>query len=231
MLGESPCGPRGRPKVMSEPFSPWSRLRGLEPMSLCDWPGRISAVLFLGGCDLRCPSCHNPGLAWAPENLPLVSPLELQTFLQTDAAWLDGLVITGGEPTLSADLPDWLAELRMRFPLPIKLDSNGMHPEVVEPCLRRNVVDVVAVDVKGPLVKYPLLTGHRIAPERIAGCLERIFDLACMYPGRFLFRCTLVPQLESGDVDEVRRMLPPGYVLNTQPYCKPRKQVEEELPC
>ncbi len=217
---------------MLKPFSPWSRLRGLEPMSLCDWPGRISAVLFLGGCDLRCPFCHNSDLAWVPESLPLVSPFDVQSFLETNAAWLDGLVITGGEPTLSADLADWLGELRVRFSLPIKLDSNGMHPDVVERCLRGDVVDLVVVDVKGPVAQYPLLTGGRAASEEAAACLGRMFDLADAYRGRFAFRCTIVPQLSVEDVDQVRRMLPSGFELVTQAYfCPPRKCFTEEFPC
>lgn len=216
---------------MPEPLSPWSRLRGLEPMSLCDWPGRVSAVLFLGGCDLRCPSCHNHDLAWTPEDLPSVSIDVACTLLEANAPWLDGLVVTGGEATLSANLPAWLEELRARFALPIKLDTNGMHPEVVEECLLQNVTDVVAVDIKGPLSKYPLLTGNRVSSEQVAGCLERIFDLACSFSDRFIFRCTLVPQLKSKDVDHVRCMLPTGHVLHTQSYCQPRKRIREELSC
>lgn len=201
-------------------------------MSLCDWPGRVSTVLFLGGCDLRCPFCHNPDLAWTPEILPLVSPFDVQSFLEANSPWLDGLVITGGEAALSEDLPDWLGELRMRFALPIKLDSNGMHPKVVEQCLRCKVVDLVAVDVKGPVDKYPLLTGGRVASGNAATCLEQIFGLTGEFPDRFAFRCTLVPQLSAGDVDQVRRMLPFGFELTTQPFFVNFANVShKELPC
>lgn len=200
-------------------------------MSLCDWPGRVSAVLFLGGCDLRCPTCHNFDLAWTPENLPCFSQNNLQSFLAANAPWLDGLVITGGEAALSDDLPDWLAELRGRFALPIKLDTNGMHPKVISLCLRLGVADLVAVDIKGPWDKYPLLTGNRAEPSLAAACLEQIFDLAREFPGCFVFRCTLVPQLEPGDVDQVRRMLPAQFDLITQPFCQPRKRFGKEQPC
>jgi len=200
-------------------------------MSLCDWPGRISVVLFLGGCDLRCPTCHNSVLAWTPEQLPCVCPNDVHQYLEAKASWLDGLVISGGEATLSNDLPGWLAELRKRFVLPVKLDTNGMHPEVVEESLRLGVVDMVAVDVKGPLDMYPALTGNRVAPNQASACLDRIFDLAGEFPGRFMFRCTLVPRLESTDVDQVRRMLPAGFSLITQSFFEPRNGQKEEIPC
>lgn len=192
-------------------------------MSLCDWPGRLVAVLFLGGCDLRCPTCHNSSLAWTPENHPCLRPEDVFRFLQAKASWLDGLVISGGEAALSADLPQWLAELRARFSLPIKLDTNGMHPDVVEESLRRDVADLIAVDVKGPLELYPGLTGGRTTIVQVDCCLTKIFDLAAEFPDRFLFRCTLVPQLEPADMDQVRNMLPPGFSLTTQPFSQPRK--------
>lgn len=200
-------------------------------MSLCDWPGRVCAVLFLGGCDLRCPTCHNAQLAWMPESLPIFVREDLLECLLRVAPWLDGLVVTGGEACLSEDLPEWLAELRSAFSLPVKLDTNGMHPEVLERCLRRDAVDTVAVDVKGPWDKYPLLTGNRVGPEQAAACLEKVFHLAGEFAGRFLFRCTLVPQLDPKDVDRIRDLLPAGFSLCTQQFSKPRKRPGESQSC
>lgn len=200
-------------------------------MSLCDWPGRISAVLFFGGCDLRCPTCHNSALAWTPETLPCLVPKNVYQFLEARASWLDGLVVSGGEATLSDDLPLWLAEVRQRVSLPVKLDTNGMHPKVVEESLRHDLVDLVAVDVKGPLAKYPMLTGNRVATAQARACLEQIFDLAKEFPDRFMFRCTLVPQLEPVDVDHVRGLLPAGFSLATQSFYNPPKVKTEEHAC
>lgn len=203
---------------MSDQLSPWSRLRGLELVSLCDWPGRVSAVLFLGGCDLRCPTCHNAALAWTPETLPAISEADAVRLLEAERDWLDGLVVTGGEATLSPDLPKWLSDLRERFGLPIKLDTNAMRPDVVAACLARGATDLVAVDVKGPFSKYPLLTGGRADAEQAAVCLERIFGLAATFPDRFMFRCTAVPQLTPEDIGHVRSLLPTGFALTIQPY-------------
>jgi len=78
---------------------PWHHVRGLEPLSLCDWPGKPCCVVFLGGCNLRCPTCHNAELAWNMEKQPLLPQARLRTFLTNRKRWLSGVTITGGEPT------------------------------------------------------------------------------------------------------------------------------------
>lgn len=215
--------------------SPWSRLRGLEPLSLCDWPGRVCAVLFLGGCDLRCPTCHNFHLAWNSEDDPCLSRDRALDFLDQRAPWLDGLVVTGGEPTLSTGLPEWLAELRARLDLPVKLDTNGMHPDVVERILDIQAADLLAVDLKGPWSKYPALTGNKITAREAKASLGRIFNLAERHPKHFLFRTTLVPLLTPEDLREIRSLPPSGFLLQTQPFRQPSRPFQghhpKEKPC
>ena len=190
-------------------------------MSLCDWPGRVCAVFFLGGCDLRCPTCHNFRLAWNSDGDPCISRDHAQSFLDQRAPWLDGLVVTGGEPALSTGLPEWLAELRDRLGLPIKLDTNGMHPDIVERIVDNQAADLVAVDVKGPWSKYPMLTGNKISAREARAALGRLFKLAERHPNRFLFRTTLVPLLTPEDLRETRSLPPPGFALHTQPFRQP----------
>ncbi len=187
-------------------------------MSLCDWPGRVCAVLFLGGCDLRCPTCHNFHLAWYSQDDPCLSRIHILEILARNAPWLDGLVVTGGEAALSADLPEWLAELHARLSLPIKLDTNGMHPAVLERCLALRTVNLVAVDIKGPWDKYPLLTGNRVSAHQARASLHQTFKLAEHYPDRFLFRTTLVPSLSPEDIQAMSMLPPSGHTLHTQPY-------------
>jgi pyruvate formate lyase activating enzyme len=206
---------------MQDNDSPWSRLCGLEPMSLCDWPGRVCAVLFLGGCDLRCPTCHNAPLAWDPPAAPLLSRNQVLNHLRRRAPWLDGVTVTGGEATLSADLPAWLAELNQETGLALKLDSNGMHPDVLEQALKIAALELVAVDIKGPWARYPELAGQRIGSEQARERLESVFDLARAHPERFCFRTTLVPALTPQDLAEVRGLSPPGFTPRFQPYRAP----------
>jgi pyruvate formate lyase activating enzyme len=199
---------------------PWSYVRGLQSGSLCDWPGRVSAILFLGGCNLRCPTCHNACLAWTPEQYPLIPKNSVQHFLQTRASWLDGLVVSGGEPTCVPQINALVQELST-FGLPIKLDTNGLRPKTVASLLSQGLIQAVAVDVKGPWAKYPQLTGGYCSPQKAQSSLEAIFDLARRMPQDFYFRCTAVPGLNASDVQTVQQAVPSGYTVTIQTYIPP----------
>jgi pyruvate formate lyase activating enzyme len=200
----------------------WNHLRGLTPLSLCDWPGHPCCVVFLGGCNLRCPTCHNGDMAWDMESQPLVTQAALRAFLAKRKRWLSGITVTGGEPSTVPGIGAILHELAQSG-LPIKLDTNAMLPEVVEAMLAEGLVARFAVDVKGPFVKYPALTGGAVSELAARRNLSRIFALAEARPEAFFFRTTLVPLLEDTDVNAVRAMLPAGFTLTTQEYKPPRR--------
>jgi len=200
----------------------WTHLRGLEPLSLCDWPGRPCCVVFLGGCNLRCPTCHNGGLAWDMENQPLLPQASLRTFLAKRTRWLSGVTVTGGEPTCVPGVGAILHEIAASG-LAIKLDTNAMLPEVVELMLDEGLVALFAVDVKGPFAKYPALTGGAVSEYDARRNLSRIFALAEARPEAFFFRTTRVPLLDDEDIQTVRGMLPAGFTLTTQDYKTPRR--------
>ena len=203
-----------------QPSACWDCVRGFTPLSLCDWPGRTSAVLFTGGCNLACPTCHNARLAWEPETCPPVNRMQVMSRLLDRRRWISGVVVTGGEPTCCPDLIALLSELKAAR-LPVKLDSNGMLPEVLARVLELELADEIHVDVKGPYAMYPLLTGLPMEPEYFKKRLETVFELAHHQPGRFMFRTTLVPALTDGDVDDIRTLLPQGFDLRLQDYKKP----------
>ena len=200
----------------------WNHLRGLTPLSLCDWPGHPCCVVFLGGCNLRCPTCHNGDMAWDMESQPLVTQAALRAFLAKRKRWLSGITVTGGEPSTVPGIGAILHELAQSG-LPIKLDTNAMLPEVVEAMLAEGLVARFAVDVKGPFVKYPALTGGAVSELAARRNLSRIFALAEARPEAFFFRTTLVPLLDAADVNAVRAMLPAGFSLTTQEYQPPRR--------
>ena len=200
----------------------WNHLRGLTPLSLCDWPGHPCCVVFLGGCNLRCPTCHNGDMAWDMESQPLVTQAALRAFLAKRKRWLSGITVTGGEPSTVPGIGAILHELAQSG-LPIKLDTNAMLPEVVEEMLAEGMVARFAVDVKGPFVKYPALTGGAVSELAARRNLSRIFALAEARPEAFFFRTTLVPLLDDTDVNAVRAMLPAGFTLTTQEYKPPRR--------
>jgi pyruvate formate lyase activating enzyme len=149
------------------------KIGGFQKFSLSDFPGRISAILFTQGCNFRCPYCHNPELvdpARFGEPLPLEGVLE---FLGSRKGRLQGVVVTGGEPTIHSDLPMTLMEIKaMGFA--VKLDTNGGNPELLERILARDLVDYVAMDLKAPLEAYPRVAGVAVRTEDIQRSLEAV---------------------------------------------------------
>ena len=210
---------------MNEPAGVWKYVRGFERLSLCDWPGRTSCIIFLGGCNLRCPTCHNHQLAWDMNSLPTIDPIYIKSYLRDRAGWLDGVTITGGEPTLVPGLGELLYEVK-KSGLPVKVDTNGMRPEVVKDLLQYKLADVFAVDVKGPYSKYPELTGNAISEIAAQSNLESIFELALLKPEAFYFRTTRVPGLDDHDLDVAQNYLPLEYELKIQKYEPPRRTPE-----
>ncbi len=129
------------------------RLAALHPCSFIDYPGRLAAVTFTLGCNLRCPYCHNPGLVappWAGE----IEEDQVLAFLAARRGKLDGLVITGGEPTLQPDLAGFLDRVK-GLGFKVKLDTNGTRPGVLEELLGLGLLDYVALDLKDEPEAYP----------------------------------------------------------------------------
>ncbi|MCK9239509.1 anaerobic ribonucleoside-triphosphate reductase activating protein [Desulfocurvus sp.] len=211
----------------SDRHQAWGHVRGIERLSLCDWPGRACAVLFTGGCNLRCPTCHNAEMAWAPGRLPALDRDEVLGLLSRRARWLDGITVTGGEPTLVPGLAALLADLA-DLGLPVKLDTNGMRPAVVRSLLGAGLVQTFAVDVKGPYHKYPELTGGGVDAATARAGLEAIFRMAAQAPGAFYFRTTRVPLLDAGDMDTIRGLLPAGFTLVEQKYVAPQRRTDAQ---
>lgn len=206
---------------MTDTIPSWERVRGMVPVSLCDWPGKITCVLFAGGCNLRCPTCHNASLAWKWTLLPSLDRDIVLSDLRRRKRWLDGITLSGGEPTCLAELDGLLEDLSSTG-LPVKLDSNGSAPDVLERVLAAGLAQAVAVDVKGPWSMYPELTGQALAADAARDALEEVFGLARAYPGRVYFRCTKVPILTPEDLETTRAQMPQGLSLHFQEFVPPR---------
>jgi len=127
------------------------RLSGLVKTSLIDYPARVSCVVFTQGCNFRCGFCHNPDLI--PGGEGTLSEIEFFEFLEDRKGKLDGVVVTGGEPTIQADLSNFLARIKDHG-FSIKLDTNGGNPDVLKRLIDSELIDFVAMDIKGPLEKY-----------------------------------------------------------------------------
>jgi len=134
------------------------RIGGFVPCSLSDFPGCLAAVVFTQGCNWRCPWCHNPDLVYPERFAPPLAEAEVLARLAARRGKLDGVVVTGGEPTLQPDLADFLRQLKTLGFL-VKLDTNGSRPHIVRSLLEAQLVDFVAMDLKAPLARYAEAAG------------------------------------------------------------------------
>lgn len=178
-------------------------IKGLEKFAPKDFSGYISATIFLGGCNLRCPFCHNVELVLRPESLPTFPLDYFRDFMVSRRGWLEGICITGGEPLLHEDV-DVLLRLIKEEGLLTKLDTNGSFPGRLSALIKQGLIDFVAMDIKAPLDKYPRATGGRCDPDRIKESISllRSSEVSC------LFRTTVVPGLiGSDDIETIGRML------------------------
>lgn len=167
-------------------------VKGFIENSMLDWWGKLVAVIFLPGCNFRCPYCHNPDLVLNPQDLPDI-PLEyIFDRLAKFSNWIDGVVVTGGEPTLSPDLPDIVRRI-VKAGLPAKLDTNGSHPKMLAQLLEEGLLDYVALDVKAPLneLDYQRATGRGAKVEDIKESINLLKNSGIEYE----LRTTVCPSL------------------------------------
>ena len=179
------------------------KITGLQKMTLLDYPGRIACTVFLQGCNFRCPFCHNSELLDpAPEGeIPLE---ELLAFLKKRRGMLDGVCITGGEPTVQKDLPDLLRSIKA-LGYPVKLDTNGSNPTMLKALVAEGLVDYVAMDLKNSREKYSLTAGVAgLAMDKIEESLSFLLEGTLDYE----LRTTVVRELhEENDFRNMARWI------------------------
>ncbi|MGA9348824.1 MAG: anaerobic ribonucleoside-triphosphate reductase activating protein [Anaerolineae bacterium] len=179
------------------------QIRGWVKTSLIDYPGKIATVLFTSGCNFRCPYCQNSELVLHPESLPEIDPVEIFQFLARRRGLIDGMVITGGEPTLQNGLEHFLRKVK-ELGLATKVDTNGYRPQVLRELLERGLLDYVAVDIKTSLAKYPLAAGVPVDVRRIEESVRLILSSGIDHE----FRTTVVPGIVAPeDVEEMAKLI------------------------
>ena len=134
------------------------KIHGFQKLTLLDYPEHLAATVFTGGCNFRCPFCHNSDLLCPGGDAPIVSEEEVFSHLKKRKGMLQGVCITGGEPTLQADLADFVCKVKDLGYL-VKLDTNGFRPDVVESLIEKNLLDYLAMDIKAAPENYALATG------------------------------------------------------------------------
>lgn len=179
-------------------------IKGWVKNSLIDYPDHIATLVFTGGCNFRCPMCHNAELVLRERELPSIPEQDVFSYLDKRIGLIDGVVISGGEPTLQEDLLPFLHRLKS-YGLDIKLDTNGSRPNIIKRVLDDDVVDFVAMDIKAPPDKYAILTG---LPNYDALPIRESLHIIVEKHVPFELRTTVVPQLlEVDDITTIGQWL------------------------
>ncbi|MBE5848432.1 MAG: anaerobic ribonucleoside-triphosphate reductase activating protein [Lachnospiraceae bacterium] len=168
-------------------------IHGLNKTTLLDYPGHLAATIFTGGCNFRCPFCHNASLVRDPASQPTIPEEEIFSFLKKRRGILEGVCITGGEPTLAPDLADFVKKIK-DLGLLVKLDSNGYKPDVLHALLKDDLLDCIAMDIKNAPARYGETVG---IPDLDITPILRSVDLIRNSNIPFEFRTTLVKEFHS----------------------------------
>lgn len=184
---------------------------GVEKLTLIDFPGKLSAIIFTQGCNFRCQFCYNPLLVMPIGDIKLryqkdhsaIPESDLFAFLESRRGKLDAVVVSGGEPTLHHDLPEFLAKIKA-LGYAIKLDSNGTNPEMLEKVISAGLVDYLAMDIKAPLDKYEQVVACPVDTDKIVKSIAVIKSSGVPYE----FRTTMVPGLHTlEDIEEMGKLI------------------------
>ena len=171
------------------------RISGLQKLSMVDYPGKLAATVFTGGCNLRCPFCHNAPLVLRVGETPELTAEEVLTFLRSRRGLLDGVVLSGGEPLLQRDAADFLRDVKA-LGFAVKLDTNGCYPEALAAILKEGLVDYVAMDIKNRPEKYAETVG---IPGFDAAPVLESAELLKKSGVDYEFRTTVVRELHTAE--------------------------------
>ncbi len=180
-------------------------IKGIVGFSMADWDGKISCVLFLPNCNFRCPFCYNVTLVINPEKKESIHFDRVRDYLKKQKDWIDGVCITGGEPTLHSDLPNLCSKLKEMGFL-IKVDTNGTDPVMIKKLIEKGLVDYVALDIKAPLTaeKYSKAVG--VSAENLLEEVKKTVEILMEAKIDYEFRTTVVPTIhEKKDIEDICR--------------------------
>jgi pyruvate formate lyase activating enzyme len=197
---------------------------GLQKFSLADFPGRIAAIVFCRGCNFRCPYCHNPELVDPQRYATPISQMEVFQFLSLRKGQLQGVVVTGGEPTVHADLPDFLSGVR-DLGFSIKLDTNGSNPPLLRRILQAGLLDYIAMDIKAPLASYERVAGVAVHTSDIEKSIALIIESGIPHEFRTTY---LEPLLSPEDVTGIAELVRGCRLFVLQSF-RPSATLDESL--
>lgn len=183
-------------------------IHGFNKLTLLDYPGKIACTIFTGSCNFRCPFCHNATLVLNPKAQPLISEEEILTCLKERRDRLEGVAITGGEPTLYPDLPDFIRKIK-ELGYPVKLDSNGSRPGILRDLINNGLVDHIAMDIKAAPENYGQAVGIKnFSMDEIFESADLLMDNGAIGIIDYEFRTTVVNGIHTEkDFEKIGRWL------------------------
>ena len=179
------------------------KINGFQKLTLLDFPGKVACIVFTPGCNFRCPFCHNASLVTHIDG-ERIEEEEILSYLKKRQGLLDGVVVTGGEPTLQGDLADFLGKVKA-LGYAVKLDTNGTSPEKLKTLVEKGLVDYVAMDIKNTAAKYPVTAGCGSA---VLGKVEESIDFLLADTVDYEFRTTVTAELHTPqDIGDIAKRI------------------------
>lgn len=190
----------------------------LQKTTLIDYPGKIACVVFTQGCNFKCGYCHNPELVFPNQwEKPVVENIFFE-YLERRKNQLEGVCVTGGEPTIHRDLSKFIKQIK-EFGLSVKLDTNGTKPKVLQDLIDENLLDYIAMDIKGPVDRYSEISNSKVSPHKITKSVDLVMGSGLPYE----FRTTVVKdQLAKRDFAEIGKLIEGARLYYLQKF-KPTK--------
>ncbi len=195
------------------------KIAGFQKLTLLDFPGKVACILFTQGCNFRCPYCQNSGLI-GHENEELISEEEIFSYLNKRKGVLDGVVVSGGEPTVQPDLEAFMKKIKDMGFL-VKLDTNGSNPDLIEKLIKDGVVDYIAMDIKNVLPLYMNVASVKASVDKLKRSIEIIKSSSIDHE----FRTTIIKNIH--DIDKMKEIC--SYVGGDKMYLQNFEQSENVL--
>ncbi|MFH1209389.1 MAG: anaerobic ribonucleoside-triphosphate reductase activating protein [archaeon] len=197
-------------------------IKHIQKTCLIDYPGKISTIVFLAGCNFRCGYCHNKSLIVGYEDLKNINEDEVLKYLESKKKWIDGVVITGGEPLLY-DLKDFIKKIKSLGFL-VKLDTNGSNPKALKSLIDNDLLDYIAMDIKGPLDKYDKITRVSVDINNIKESIKIIKKFK-----NYEFRTTVLPLFHTEeDIENIGKLLKDSDLFYIQQF-RPRDCLDQNF--
>ena len=201
---------------------------GLQKTTLIDFPGKVACTVFLTGCNFRCPFCYNREIV-LPEEIkkhPSISQRYLFSFLKSRQGLIEGVCLTGGEPTINQGLPEFIKKIK-KMGFSLKLDTNGANPKMLQKLIREKLIDYLAMDIKAQLIKekYEKAAGVKVDLKKIKKSIEIIKNSGIDYE----FRTTVVPGIHTKkDIMQIAKDIGPARAYFLQNF-QPGKNIKQEF--